>query len=122
MSISILADARASHWTQGVAVTLAGRIILKIIIPILMLCCCVDASLAPDPSSGVLLACGEAPSPQAVPTVTYFIEGGVLVDGAVTGGVWMAKMSQSDLDLIAVDLDLLVAWERCATSAIGSQR
>jgi hypothetical protein len=69
---------------------------------------CVDERAPGDPSAEVLLICGEAPRPSAVPSITYLLQ----------GGVWTVMMSQSDLEALMVDQDRLVSWERCATEAI----
>jgi hypothetical protein len=72
---------------------------------------CADAppQSPPDVASDVLLICGQAPRPAARPSLVYVL----------AGDTWMATMTERDFDLVMVDQDLLVGWQRCATEAIA---
>ena len=73
---------------------------------------CVDARPSPSVASDVLLICGQATRPAVSPMPTY-----VLV-----GDAWMAMMTERDFDLVMVDQDLLVGWQKCVTESIALLR
>jgi hypothetical protein len=75
----------------------------------ILLSCAEDRQATPDVASDVLLICGQPPRPTAKPTLVYVL----------AGDTWMATMTEQDFDLIMVDQDLLVGWQKCATQAIA---